>query len=353
MGHVGEADGGGIGRSPTTGIRYFLAAVFVLISLLFVLRSVRQAGSVPPFFNWDMVSYSALALAWGEEDPSVVHRSTYETLQRELPESVFRSLTTGEVRGARYRDQRAFTEFLAFQRSRILYTFPLYVLHEHLGLPLSRATWWMSRASWLALALLMCIWAARSLGAGPGFVVGALLAQAPWLVMQMGLSSPDLAATFLASLGVFFWLELRRDKAAATLLSASVLVRPDAILLCTALALVLWFRGSETERSRGFLALWMAVTWAGYLLLAKLTGAFGWWPFFRSAFGGMEIYPSEIPTQPDFGFYVETVKQKAAEFPYPGYFLRFTKWERGRRSLDSAGGLPGPLDRRLPACPTK
>ena len=126
---------------------------------LFAAVMIRTVGTLAehPRLEWDALAYMGLALSWESDDPEVVHRGTYEAARRELKPKRFDWLTEAGVRKARYEDPGAFYEHLAFYRSRILYTVPVYLLHRA-GAPLSSATWWISLASFAALSGLVLVW---------------------------------------------------------------------------------------------------------------------------------------------------------------------------------------------------
>lgn len=299
--------------------RLALGAI-ALLCALFAVRSVQRASEVPPLYNWDMTCYVALAIAWGESDPEVIHRRTYETLQAEVPEEYYRAIITGGVKQSRYEDPAAFHEHLAFYRARILYTYPIYLLNRFFDVPLTSATWGISRAAWFGLACLMAIWAAGSLGWFWGLPVGTLLAHAPWFVSHLGFSSPDLQATLLTCLGLYFLIERRKDIVGAALLTATIAIRPDTVILALVLAAALWFFDRESRPSNRFLLIWSVGSVIAYVAVSKYAGAYGWWPLFWISFIKKEVFPSEIPGTPNWTFYLKVVQQKLTEIPHSGYY---------------------------------
>ncbi len=301
--------------------RRLLQALLLAACACLLVRAVLQAARQPPLYNWDLVSYVGLAIAYEEDDPAVIHRRTIETLTSELPGPVVLSLIGGPLTQARLADPAAFDQFMAFHRGRVLYTLPVYLLHKLGGVELTRATWWISRGAWLALACLLCLWSARAVGFEAGLVLGTALAHAPWLVTQMSFSSPDLLATLLACLGVYLLVERRRDAAGAAVLTAGILARPDALILCLLLAAALWHRAREAGPTRRLLALWAGAVVLLHLALVRFAGSYGWWPLFRMVFVEREPYPASIDPRIDLGLYWDVLRSRAAELPYPGYFL--------------------------------
>jgi len=300
----------------------FVQGLVVVLCLLFCVRSVRQAAAVSPLYNWDMIPYIALAIAWEEDEPEVIHRRAYEAIADELPAEEFAKLVGGGVRRVRAEDPAAFYEHLAFYRARVLYNLPVYLLNKVFGVPFTNATWWMSRGAWFALAVLMAAWSMRALGWLWGIPIGTLLAHAPWLVAHMHYSSPDMQATLMTCLGLFLMIELRRDIAGAALLTAAIGVRPDTVILAVFLAGALWFFDREGRPAPRFLGIWLVATFVAYFAVQAHAGAYGWWPLFWISFVKKEAFPAQIPTSPDWGIYWTVLRAKVAAIPNPAYHVQ-------------------------------
>ena len=299
--------------------RLILGATALLCALMLV-RSLARAAEVPPVHNWDMTCYVALAIAYEESEPEAIHRRTYETLQAELPPAVYRGLVTGGVKQKRFEDPAALYEHMAFYRARVLYTYPLHLLNKLFGVPLPQGTYWISRGSWIALAILLCVWASRAVGPLAGMPVGTLLAHAPWFIAHMGFSSPDLEATVLTCLGIFLLVECKKDLAGAILLAATIAVRPDTVILALLLAAGLWLFDRGSRPSARFLAIWAGSCLAAYVAVSKYAGAYGWWPLFWISFIKKEEFPARIDTSPDWGLYFRVVRDQWRAIPWQGYY---------------------------------
>jgi len=299
--------------------RLLLGAIALLCGL-FLVRSLHRASQVPPVYNWDMVCYVALALGYGEDDPEELHAKTYETLQRECPPAVYQELIRGGVRSKRHGDVEAFTQHLNFYRARVLYTFPVYLLNSVFGVPFTVATYGLSRAAWVGLALLMCVWASRALGWAWGLPTGTLLAHAPWFITHMGFSSPDLLATLLTCIGLYFLVELRKDLIGAALLTATIGMRPDTVILALVLAAAIWCFDRERRPTLRFLAIWGAACLVTYLAVSRYAGAYGWWPLFWISFIKKEEFPAAIDTNIDWTFYFKVIQAKWEQIPWEGYY---------------------------------
>lgn len=267
-----------------------------------------------PVRNWDMLCYMALALEWGEDDPVEVHRLTYEAAQERLPPRFYQNLLFGgfQVRAARYQDPAAFTEHLAFYRARVLYTLPLF-LAQRMGAPLVDATWWLSIASWVGLALLTLAWTRRCLPFPAAAALAAVVVHVPPVLDAARFSTPDALTTLLTCGGIYCLAVRRSLLCGAAILTGSLFVRPDNVILIVLLIATLFLVDEREARpSLRFSAAWLVLSVALYLGLSKWSGHYGWWPVFWITMVQKEVYPSRIPTAMDAEVYWEAFKAKSA-----------------------------------------
>jgi hypothetical protein len=288
--------------TPRNATHALLIALFTVV----MLRTVSEIAEAPQL-EWDMLAYMGLALAWENGDPQIIHQGTYEAARRELNPKRFRRLTGTGVRAVRFENPGAFYEHLAFYRSRVLYTFPVYLLHRA-GAPLSGATWWISLASYAALSVLLLVWCARHLPLPVAVPVALGLAHAPPLVEIARQSTPDALYALVTAGAIYVWIEQRAPRVAATILVASLLVRGDAIIFQVFLIGALMALGPpEVRLRRAFAATWLAVSVVVYTTASFASGYYGWWPLFSIGFLGKSAYPSMLPTSPDWAVYAEVL----------------------------------------------
>ncbi len=285
-----------------------------LLIVLFAAAIVRTIAMVAqdPELEWDMLAYMALAVSWESDDPVEIHRRTYETAERELDSQSFRKLTRSGVRRARYENPGVLYEHLAFYRSRVLYTLPVYLLHRA-GAPLSDATWWMSLAAWAGTAVLILLWCERHLPLWLAVPVALGFAHAPPLLEVARQSTPDALFVAAVTSAVFALVELRSLRVAAGILLASLLVRGDAILFIFFLVGALVVLGPAAARLRlAPAAAALAAATAIYATASLSSGYYGWWPLFTIGFLGKHAHPSSIPTTPDLVAYAEVLVSQVA-----------------------------------------
>ena len=209
---------------------------------------------------------------------------------------------------------------LNFYRAGIFYTSPIHLLNSVFGVPYTAATYGLSRAAWIGLALLMCLWASRALGWEWGLPVGTLLAHAPWFIAHMGFSSPDLLATLFTCIGLYALVELRKDVLGAVLLTATIGIRPDTVILALVLAAAIWFFDRERRPTIPFLAIWGVSCLAAYIAVSRYAGAYGWWPLFWISFIKKEEFPAAIDTTINWTFYSKVIQAKWEQIPWEGYY---------------------------------
>jgi len=284
-------------------------AVFVTLVGWTALRTSER-----PVRNWDMLCYMALALEWGHDDPVEVHRLTYEAARDRLPPRLYQNMLFGgfQVRQARYQDPAAFTEHLAFYRARVLYTLPLYLAHLA-GAPLVDTTWWISIGSWAVLALLILAWTRNYLPLPLAVVFAAVVAHVPPVLDAARFSTPDALTTLLTCAGIYCLAVRRSLFLGAVVLTGSLFVRPDNVILIVLLIVALFLLDDRDERpSRRFAVLWLALSVTIYLGLSRWSGHYGWWPVFWITMVQKEVYPSRIPTGMDLEIYWAAFKAKSA-----------------------------------------
>lgn len=291
-----------------------LALLFLLGALFLALRgALRQ-----PAHNFDLLDYVALALEYTESDPEVVHRRTYETVRAELPPEVFAKLTdTRDFRREIYQDWRRFDANLGFHRGRYLYTAAVLGIHA-LGAELTAATWYANQLFWCATALVVFLWARRHLALWTASLLTFALMYSPPVLGLLPASAPESMAMFFVTLGLYLWIELRAFRRAALVLSLSILVRPEFVLVCVGIAAGLFlFGGAGPRPSRRFLALWAGgclVLWFG---IAQSAHDPGWWPVVTSPVRRVSELSQVTPFK--LSYYLQLIGRRFEPFVYLGY----------------------------------
>ena len=298
-----------------------LAGIGALLLFLGVLGKVLHAAQERPALTYDMLDYMALTLAWEIEDPVELHRRTYEIAEAELPSEAYADLVKGRFRETMRADPAKFAENLAIHRGRVLYTLAVYLVYK-LGAPLHSATLWVSQAFFVSSVLFLLAWLLRHLPLAPAALVALALMLSPPVLSLAPTSMTDSMTLFAILLGTYAWIERGALRTAAAILTFSILVRPEIVILIFAsVAALVLMVDVERRPSRRFLATWAAISVALFLLVRIVFDDPGWWPVFLISFLGRGDGTLEALPGFDLGRYLSILKTEAADLFYAGYFI--------------------------------
>src|SRR5262245_33382983 len=134
-------------------------AVRLAVLLLIAVVAVWNVSRTPLQYNWDLLPYIAIVKSYDLSSPVDIHRETYRLAQERLPPPVYRALTMGDppYRPTLASDPDAFRQALPFYRVKPGYTFLLHLL-DRAGVDPIAAGIWVSRAAYLAIALVLGWW---------------------------------------------------------------------------------------------------------------------------------------------------------------------------------------------------
>ncbi len=220
-----------------------------------------------PYYNWDLLAYTAASYSVEEHDPAALHAKSYETVRKEIPDSNYRLLVSAENP---YRRETAsnpmfFIGQIPLYRIRPLYVAVIYGLGK-LGISAVEATRAISIVSAAVIILLVGAWVARQ---GPaGSVAGCLTLVAAGVFEGARLSTPDALSAAIV-LAAFYLLVKGFSKASRALLLVSLLTRPDNLLLLAIWSTYACFitRGFSISRAEYFFllgtgtAVYLAITY--------------------------------------------------------------------------------------------
>jgi hypothetical protein len=193
-----------------------------------------------PNYGWDVLPYSAVALAWDNPDPDSVHAQAYAAVRRELRPSRYALLvdTTNAYRRQALRDPAFFTRELSFYSIK-----PLFVAMVHglsrLGIPVPRATILPSLVAFVVVAGLLLAWTRRHIPEPYAAGLSLCILFSPFILYSAAASTPDLLSTALLLGGTWGLIEGRFTTAGLLLLALAVPVRLDALLFVIAMAVYL------------------------------------------------------------------------------------------------------------------
>lgn len=302
----------------------FASGVACSLLLLGVVGWIVALAYRQPIFNFDLVDYVALAIEWSEPDPVRVHQRTYEVLAAELPPEVYEDFTTGgnptpagPFRQRVRDDWKPFDANLGYHRGRYLYTLAVAGVHA-LGVPLVSATRFPNLVFWSLTAILILVWARRHYAQAPAALLTLGVLVSPPVLSQLPASSPDSLAMFLLTLALYLLIEHRAFRAAIGLMTLTILVRSDFVLVSGGIAAALFLLVERARRpSNAWLAGWLLACTTTYLLVASTARDPGWW----AAFVGMRRRVGDFSELPPFRidhFFIG-VRQQLESMSYLGY----------------------------------
>jgi len=201
-----------------------ILGVFLVLTLLLARR---------PYYNWDMFPYMAIAM----EKPGIpfdsIHRQVYHAAKSAM------SLHDFEAIAQRQPDLRddpgKFEAILAYFIIKPGYTLPVTLFYVA-GVDPLLATCLPSLISYFCLGCLAYFWGRRHAPPVPAAMLALVIGLSPLIVDLARYSSPDMLCALICALGFLF---IVKDKPyrGLTMLLAAVWVRPDTVLLLTALTL--------------------------------------------------------------------------------------------------------------------
>lgn len=339
---VGWAMQTGLARSLAQGLAnkllldrlavVFFGAVCLLIAAYALVR---------PDYNWDMVAYVATALEDRHPDPVELHAETWERISEGASQSQLYHLQySNPYNRHQWENPADFQSQLSMYRVKVAYIALLRALEPITGFV--KAAILLSVLPSLALGVLCLYWLGRANALQGAFLLAPVLLLADYAHMTTAVV-PDMLVSFVSLLAVYLFAR-KRDLAASVVLFASVLIRPDNIILAFALLLTAIAFG---WRILPLLATFMASLVAG-VVMSNLGGHPGWWTHFY--FSCVEIQNSMANFHPDFSFgafargFMRGVLVAIMDNDWPALFaLLLAAWallnRAGRTGIERANAL--------------
>lgn len=259
-----------------------VVAVVVLISAYTWLR---------PDYNWDMVAYIATALESQTNDPVELHAETWKEIGKSASEANLYHLQYGNPYNRhQWENPVDFQSQLSMYRVKVVYIGLLRALAPAIGL--DKASILLSILPSIAFGALLLIWLKRENAMQGALILMPLLVMADYLHMTTAVT-PDMLSAVM-SLGAIYLLTRQRDIAACLLLFASVLVRPDSLILIFALLIAAAVFG---WRKMPLLITFIAAL-VTCVAIERYAGHPGWWAHFY--FSCVQIQESMANFSPDF-----------------------------------------------------
>jgi hypothetical protein len=263
-----------------------------------------------PAHNWDMIPYIACALSYEEDSKVAVHHKTYRIVEESVWPSEYVDLAARTpFRRSMAQNPVLFYQQLNFYHLRPLYISSIYILHK-LGVPLVKSTVLTSVISALCISAILILWISGHASPFHSALISAFLLIAAGLPTIARLSTPDALSSALVFLSFFVLIEKRLPNLACLLMIASLLARPDNVILC--LLFVGYLRLTSAREYRigvGPYFLFMILIFLTYLGILAFSKPYRWWTVFSHTFLGRMISPAEAPSELSLSSYFVTFKE--------------------------------------------
>ncbi|MGN6401902.1 MAG: hypothetical protein ACTHMD_15700 [Flavisolibacter sp.] len=264
-----------------------LKKLYILKALYFF--SILSAGFYcykEPFYNWDLLPYTALVLKMDHHSTKEAHNLAYRLAKENIPAKNYQQLTdsTHAYRNSMYHNVEAFKSQLPFYVVKPLYTTLIYLFYKS-GIGLPKATVIPSLLSYLLIGLLLFYWLSKYLSQAASFSVALLVMVSPPLTEVTKTSSPDCLSAFLLFAAFYFIVEKPFLAKAFMLMLLSVFARLDNILSCFLVLCVIFFSKKWHNKVQLSTILFMMISFfATFIFISAMTRQYGWNIFFYSNF---------------------------------------------------------------------
>jgi hypothetical protein len=239
-----------------------------------------------PYYNWDMLPYSALILKMDHYNTQEAHTLTYKLVRENIPDKNYRQLTDSShaYRNSMLNNAGAFNGQLPFYVVKPLYTGFSWVFYK-LGISLPQATLIPSFISYLLIGLLLFHWLSIYLGLPITFGVASLIMISAPAISVASTASPDCLSAFFLLGSFYFIIEKPSLWSAIILMVLSVFTRLDNIVTCFLLLCIISFSGKWFKKIsfRNFLFITILFIFC-YFLIGLIAKQYGWSIFFYNDF---------------------------------------------------------------------
>lgn len=267
---------------------YLLSAIYFFSIMLAGFYCFKR-----PFYNWDVLPYTALILKMDHHHQKEAHDLAYELVEKNIPAKNYRQLTDSShiYRNRMLVDAEAFNKQLPFYAIKPLYIASSYLFYKA-GMDLPQATLFPSFISYLLIGLLLFHWLKFYLRPIETFIVALLIMISSPLIEVAKTSSPDcLSALFLFG-AFYFIIEKPSLRAAFIIMTLSVFARLDNILTCFIILGTITFSGKWYKKIpvKKFLLMASFLAFC-YLLIGQVAKPYGWSIFFYEDFAA-RLHPA-------------------------------------------------------------
>jgi hypothetical protein len=280
--------------APRFAVRLALLGLIIAVATVNLWRS-------PPFYNWDVLPYVAIARSYGAASAADAHRDAYALVQAAVSPKIYRGLVMDDppYRATLARDPALFAQVLPFYRVKPLFPFLLH-LGERAGIDPVRGGVWLSRLAYLGIAVLLWWWCAPRLPAAVTALCVPILLTSGFVLRLPCWFSPDALST-LAMLAATILIVADRTRAGWLTMAFAVAVRPDNVIFLALLGLwSLWHRPQD----RVSVVMAMGAGLVVQLVESRAAAGYGWKLLFHNAMVERLLRPAEFQPSLDFSGYL-------------------------------------------------
>lgn len=241
--------------------------LLVLLAGLMIFQYSRK-----PIYNWDMIPYMGVALEYSEHDIHKLHDHVYTILKREIPNSVYKTLTAKiEDRYDCLVNDKAFEDELGYFRVKPLYTIMVYALYKA-GVHLVTATLIPSYLASFFILIVLYSWLSKYIQKPLALIATLLLGLYPPFREIAELSSPDAMSNLFILLSLYLAANKKMDYRLVVSLVLTVICRVDNFIFAGVLVYFTYLRDRKNTNLIIKSALIGLVAVAGILFIPILAG---------------------------------------------------------------------------------
>jgi hypothetical protein len=275
-------------------LKHRLAPLIVFL----IVAGAALATKTGPTYNFDNVFYLGFAEEIRGQTISEAHQSAYAQINAALPKEDYEKILSDGtaddlVRIPSATNVEVYRQQIPFYSIKPVYPL-LIAVFRSVGVNGVNASFWISAVSLGLLAALCCSWLSRHYAVGLSAAVAVLIALSGG-IFNLGVDPrPD--ALYAAVVIGTLMLTVRSARLSGVLIALmlfSMLVRPDAIILCVLMSLA-WLVTKPRDYARPLIAL--ALCLALYVGVTRVMGAYSWPTLMYHAYINYLPYPQTQPS---------------------------------------------------------
>ncbi len=285
---------------------------FFIVSTIFLSIWIIAAAYSSPIYNWDLIPYVASALSYEITDPTLLHKTTYDSIKATVPEPIFAALISGAYPQHMFENAKDFISQLNFYEIKPLYIYLIYILSS-MGVPLVAATLVISSLSVIAANILIYHWLSRYLSVYIAFLVTICVSVASRLADLSRASTPDALSALVILIALYLLIEKKLFKTTLVLLILSLFIRYNNIIFVGLFMLYYMYFDflAKAKFKFSFVHAAFIVSIFSYFLIKMIYQPYGWWVLFHHGFVSYIYNPVGFDVPFSLALYIEALKTAA------------------------------------------